>query len=30
MIAYDVRFTSDANADERQVIRDRIGEVLAV
>jgi NitT/TauT family transport system ATP-binding protein len=29
MIAYDVRFTSDASAAERQVIRDRIGEVLA-
>lgn len=29
MIAYDVRFTSEANAEERQVIRDRIGEVLS-
>ena len=29
MIAYDVRFTSEANAEERQAIRDRIGEVLS-
>ena len=29
MIAYDVRFGSDANAEERQAIRDRIGEVLS-
>lgn len=29
MIAYDVRFTSEANAEERQTIRDRIGEVLS-
>lgn len=29
MIAYDVRFASDANAEERQAIRDRIGDVLS-
>jgi NitT/TauT family transport system ATP-binding protein len=29
MIAYDVSFDSDTNAGERDVIRDRIGQVLA-
>lgn len=29
MIAYDVRFAGDATAEERQAIRDRIGDVLS-